>query len=439
MGILTANRSEGNRGLAPILRIGAFVLVSIAAACSSSKTLPEDADIPMVKDALRPETVIGPDVPREDFLLAKPTGLAVTDSGDIIVTDENFVKVFDAAGRPKILRGGKGRGPGQFEGARIPFLGPSGYLAVIDTLFECNTYDPDLNFVAKENILGKPELRIFSKQEDLSFRYFRSVCPLDSERKIICLFGQNLRAEGRYPVFYYLLYTHQGELSRLTEHRSKSNIKNKPAESGSSGNELLGGFHWDLLNEREIVFSATWDDRQNDGKAQFYALHVMDIETKRERKIIIPFEPLPMSPYLRELKPFYLKAQNRTLEPNADLAALLSRQEQFPTMKALRTDGDHIFIFKFNLVNEERDKKIMIAARAGEAVGDEISGRGEPYEADVISASRGRLISRARFPFIPDVIKNGRAYKIQTVGGFPAVVSGRIEAAVYGLPPRTGR
>ncbi|MGB2907330.1 MAG: hypothetical protein WBB73_09510 [Candidatus Aminicenantaceae bacterium] len=61
-----------------------------------------------------------------------------------------------------------------------------------------------------------------------------------------------------------------------------------------------------------------------------------------------------------------------------------------------------------------------------------IYARFEPYQVDIVNVSSGRLVVQAEFSCIPDVIKNGRAYRLnKRVDAFPKVECFLIDPAVY--------
>lgn len=408
-----------------------FFLFSLCLLGCAPRSQQTSMEVPVVENALTLELTIGKGEVPEDYLLADPTGLVVSDNGDIIVTDENYLKVFNPRGKPKLLLGGKGQGPGEYEGARLPTISPTGNLAVIDVLWEYNSYGPELDFIEKYNLRADPAIRNFCKNENMTFNMFQSVYFMDTGHRLIGLFGQIMSVEGKYPVFYYVLDFRNGKLRQLVKCHSTAYVKNENG-GGSSGNELLGGFHWKFLNDREIIYSATWEDREKSGTTWEYVLHVLELDTQKERELRIPYEPQEMPRYLKELRPFYVKVLNRTVQHNPDLKVLMSRQEYFPPFEALRTDGEFVYIFKYNPANARLDKMIEISQRAGEEVDEDIFAQYEPYETDVIRASSGRIVSKAKFPFIPEVIKKGKAYGIDTMDGLPKIYCGRIRPSVFG-------
>jgi hypothetical protein len=114
------------------------------------------------------------------------------------------------------------------------------------------------------------------------------------------------------------------------------------------------------------------------------------------------------------------------------LQALLDETRFLPAFQAMRTDGDLIFLFKFNILNEELERSITEAEMKGEEIPVGIYSRFGPYQVDIVSASSGQLVAEAEFSCVPDVIKDGRAYRLKTsADAFPRVECYRIDPAVY--------
>ena len=47
----------------------------------------------------------------EDYILGSPSGMAVDNFGNILVTDDYKLKIYTPEGKPKMILGGKGQGP----------------------------------------------------------------------------------------------------------------------------------------------------------------------------------------------------------------------------------------------------------------------------------------------------------------------------------------
>ena len=402
----------------------------ILAACGANGPDSREAGLPFVESALRLEVSFGDEGLSEDFLLAEPTGLAVKDNGDILVADEHHIKVYDDEGVPRERLGGQGQGPGEFQETQDAVLGPTGFLAVGNGLSQFNLYGPNNTYRARYNGSADPVLRNFIFGEDLTWSYVTRMVTLDADRRIYDVFGRNRNLSGKFPVFNYLLYSDGESLKKLVKHHSLAYVLND--RGGSTRSPYLGDFHWGLLDENRIVHAQTHQGDQGNGPGSSYDLNVLDLNDGSSVVIEVDYEPRVLPDSLRELKTQRFREINLTIEPPPALQAALNETGFFPAFQALRTDGDLVFLFKFSPLNEELEQTIEDAEREGEALAEGIYSRFEPYTVDIVSISSGRLIARAEFSCIPDVIKEGRAYRLNTrTDAFPKVECYKVNPAVY--------
>jgi hypothetical protein len=402
----------------------------ILAACGANGPDSREAGLPFVESALRLEVSFGDEGLSEDFLLAEPTGLAVKDNGDILVADEHHIKVYDDEGVPRERLGGQGQGPGEFQETQDAVLGPTGFLAVGNGLSQFNLYGPDNTYRARYNGSADPVLRNFIFGEDLTWSYVTRMVTLDEDRRIYDVFGRNRVLPGKFPDFKYLIYCDRNSLSQLVKHQSLDSVLND--RGGSTNSPYLGDFHWGLLDGNRIVHAQTHQGNKGKGPGSSYTLNVLDLNDGSGSVIEVGYEPLALPDVFRELKTQHFKRINLTVEPPPALQALLDETGFFPAFKALRTDGDIVFLFRFSPVNEELEQSIAGAEQNGEELPEGIYARFEPCKVDIVDTVAGRLITRAEFSCIPDVIKNGRAYRLNTrKDAFPKVECYRIDPAVY--------
>jgi hypothetical protein len=402
----------------------------ILASCSQSSPNSRDAVTPFVDSALRLDLSFGDDGLPEEFLLAEPRGLAVKDNGDILVADEHSLKIYDAGGRPKERLGRQGEGPGEFQGAADPLLGPTGFLSVTSGFAQFNLYWPDNTYMSRYNASADPALRDLILGEELTFSYVKRMAMLDTNRRIYALFGRNRNLPGRFPDFEYLYYSDGNSLKELIQHNSLASVLND--RGGSTSSPYLGDFHWGLLDENRIVHAHTHQGDKQNGPSSSYALNILDLDSGSSIVIDVDYEPTVLPDSLRTLMTYRNRRINLTIEPPPALQALLNETKFFPAFKVLRTEGDLVFLFRFNPVNEELERTITEAERNGEELPEGIYARFEPCTVDIVDTVAGRLITRAEFSCIPDVIKNGRAYRLNTrKDAFPKVECYRIDPAVY--------
>jgi hypothetical protein len=168
-------------------------------------------------------------------------------------------------------------------------------------------------------------------------------------------------------------------------------------------------------------------------------LSILTLADRSLSRVTIGYDPVPLPATLKKLEPLHFRDINLTIEVPRNLQDLLTKVEFFPAFKALRTDGDLIFLFRFQPMNEELDVRIEKAEREGEDIPDHIYSQYQSYTVDIVDAAAGRLAGRAVFSCIPDVIRAGRAYRLfKPTDDFPRVECYRVNPDVYGTG-RSGR
>ena len=393
-----------------------MISIFIYGNCSSGNSNDPNGGIPLYENALTLVLSFGDDNLPDDYLLAKPGGIAVKSNGDILTTDEYYVKMYDANGNPKDIFGGQGQGPGEFEAPMNPTVSPTDYVTAMNILWEFNVYAPDNSFLEKTRIGNDPKLLAHSRREELNFTMMEDIYSLDESRRVIGLFGQNMIVEGNFPVFKYILYIEPDTLVELVKYHSHGHIKQN---NGSSSIDYQGDLEWGFLSDNQIVYTETHYDKSETENGHQYFLFTLSLDDKKIENIAIEYNSIRIPGNLK-------------VTENQDKRSILNDTEFFPPFMELRTDGNMVFAFMYNIKNEENDQR----EDEEDENGDDIvvpEDEWEPYLVDVINAGTGKLVSKATFKFIPDIIKNGYAYRLLKPNDeFPTIEKYRINPAVYG-------
>jgi len=396
-----------------------FSIVFLFAACGSKENPSGSMDVPFIENALSYELSFGDDGIEDTYLLAKPSGIMVNDDGDIYITDEHHVKVYDGSGQPKEMFGGEGQGPGEFTAPMNPTIGPTGFITVMDILWEYNVYAPDHKFISKKKIKSNPFLSAHYNRNKLNFSMLTKIYSADRDARLIELFGQNMKADGIHPVFEYLLYLRLDSLIELVQYHAKNSIKNKNG-GGSNTVKYQGELLWDVLPGGRIVYTETYYDKSTDSDQPEYFLTVKSYKDLSESVISVPYILQEIPKDKKKLKPHVIESINLRIPVNRDVQAILNKTDYYPPLKIIKTDRHFIFAFLFNGNEEDEDE-------------DDMEEKQEPYYVDVIDADSGKYIAKTVFRFVPDIIKNGCAYRLVTpADAFPTVEKYRIDPAVYG-------
>jgi len=398
--------------------------------CSSDNNNGNVAEVPFFDNALTMELSFGDDdfnLP-EDYLLAKPNGLVVKDNGNILVADEYWIKEYDPEGNPVSMFGGKGQGPGEFEAPMRPTISPTGYITVMNILWEYNLYAPDNKFIKKTAIKVDPHLKKHYDRENLNFSMMEAIFSLNETERVIGLFGQDMDIDGDHPVFKYLIHETSDTLITLAKYHSMGSIKNKNG-GGSNSIDFQGDFHFGLLDNNKVVFTETYYDKEINEEGYKYILNVRSVDDETISKVKIDYQPLTIPASVKELKPYENKRINLHIPVDPTIQAILNKTEFFPPIKELKTDGSLIFVFTYNVRNEELEK---IEDENDENEDFVLGEEYKPYNVDIIDVDAGRIVARAEFKFIPDIIKNGFAYRLlRPDDAFPTVEKYKIDPRIF--------
>ena len=207
----------------------------------------------------------------DEFLLANPSGLAVRDNGDILVTDEGVVKVCDKNGKNKEIIGKKGEGPDEFLSTGVPTIGPTGLLGIIDRN-TINIYSKDNEYVDRIDLLINPNYKnLYEKSKIRMFPLYSSVI-LDDRRKLVNFSAFETSDRSQYPMFDFLVMDHSDSIIVLRKFTSKSNIEDGTTNSGIMHQ---GDLWWAVSPGEKIVYSHTAYDKSSDDGISFYTLNIL--------------------------------------------------------------------------------------------------------------------------------------------------------------------
>ena len=149
-----------------------FLASGLLIACSSDSGLDVSGTEPLT-DVLTLVLTFGDEFENaEDYLLAGPGMIAVTENNNIMVVDEQKVKVFSPTGLPQSIFGGEGQGPGEFENVYRMWLNPNGYLTVFGGRFgfTAHYFRPDRSFIERANFRSTNPYNHYLESLDLRSR-----------------------------------------------------------------------------------------------------------------------------------------------------------------------------------------------------------------------------------------------------------------------------
>ena len=354
-----------------LLALGLFV------SCSGTGSVNTGAEVPLT-DVLTLELSFGDKDLPDEFLLVNPRSLAVDGDNNILVVDENSIKVYDEKGKEKTIVGRQGQGPGEFRTAGAISVGPSGLIAVGNrNVF--NMYSGDLAFI------GTAEMVMPGTFTGPSVR----AVALSADEMVVdeAVFLEN--DDGKIYYTRNLLHKKGDSVTKIASYRYLNNLSaGGTTMSFSTGGE--GEMIWRFLQGRRVLYVHTATDvSEEDGKS-YYSLHFYSLDTEETEIVKREYIPVPLSDTIIKS---YSERQNE--DRIGQLAwEIVSSQKNNASLQNIYVDGERIFCFTRQKNNN------------GEVL------------FHIFDSTDGQFIQSAwfpefeTFPNLPSFIANGKVYRI---------------------------
>ena len=366
-----------------------------------------------LENALTLELKFGDENLPNEYLLVQPIALAVNDMGDIFVSDEKRIKVFDKAGKEKTLIGRSGQGPGEFSSNPRLWINPDGSITATNT-GGFNLYDKQYKFIEKKQTSSAQSkyMNIATSHGWMGISEEQFI-PLSNKSTLIVGSGvESLR--GKDPdillyVYTELLIEKPDTVIELGFYRDTRFYQYK-----SAGISLYfkGELLWSMESDKYLAFCHPDFDITQQNKTYQYAIHVVSLKDLNRRKITLQYSPVEIPDSVKDSHFARFKAleeMSLTLYPPKKIIDMVKDTQYYPPLQRVFADGGIVVALTF-----QRNKK-------GEFV------------ADIFDIVSGGYLRSAYFCDVPDVIKNGYAYRLYTPkDGYPVVEKYRIDPRVYG-------
>ncbi|MFC1564434.1 hypothetical protein ACFL6G_05820 [candidate division KSB1 bacterium] len=348
-----------------------------------------------------------------DYLLARPRDVVVHRNGDIIVIDEDKIKVYDKDGKPKLIRGGEGQGPGEFDvRAWKPRISGNGYLSVQDQFYGMNLYGPDYKFIKKENFWQNAVYENISDDYDIRGVIYGFIYMNDTNRVLYMEGGSKSNPDESGTT---LLGIYDGDNFNEIAKQPRQNIYIIPLvfESGSSVNvqfsfRFLGQFLWDYSTIEKLVFIDKGQDIISEDRAE-YELKIYSLADGSAGSIRHEYERIPIEDEMVEDNMNHPR-RDRMEDALEVVKSEIMAKVYNASLQQIKTDGE--FVYAFTYKKNEKDEILT----------------------DVFNVNTGEYISSAYFPIVPSFIKDGFAYLLipGSADNFPRIEKYRINPKVSG-------
>lgn len=395
------------------LSLSPLILFVVGGCTGDSGERGESADAPFT-DVITLELSFGAENVPEDYMLVDPgfRALEVNPDGDILVADENWIKVFDSSGNPKALFGGEGDGPGEFRRARDLYMNPNGYFTVFGGLFgaTANYFRPDFSYIERVNYMSHQPFRHILEAEELRADRPEAVFCLGEEERLYIIGGQDVDREKRDHRDVFLIHETTDSLYVVAHHAQTDGIIGGGMYMSALGKLLVAP-----LPGNRAVYLHTFHDSRWGPDEYAYTLTIIDLNTYERTLITHPFKPsdftwVPFNPseeYRQQNPEQWKRMQDMNVRAEKTIA---ERQFMVPVFR-LETDDQYIFAFT-STSNDSNEVQV-----------------------DVFDANAGQYVCSAYFPASLVRIRNGYLHmfnQFRAEDDYPRVEKYRIDPKVYG-------
>jgi len=392
----------------------AIIIVFFSCSKESAFRVPDQR---IIENARTFELSFGNDEKSGDFLLAEPSlhdCMGVDKEGNLMVVDENRIKVFDINGKPLKIIGRPGEGPGEFNSVDWIQVSPDGFYCVYGGLYndQIHLFKPDNSFIKKlifstsqnyNDILEKNNMRRTRRPNKTFFL---------NEGKLLYIIDAIDRDKGPWPSKTYLFYENPDTTIMITSY-PKTNII-QLAASSLYVPDNLGIFCCSLLPENRIVYIHSYVDTKISENSALYTLTILSLNNLEKSYIIHSYIPQKLKKSPMQYPNEYLKtnknAANEMKKHNEIINEVIAKRKYSASLSKILTDGDYIFAFTY----QKKDSLTVLT--------------------DVFDSRTGEYTASVYIPYDICVIKNGYAYKINNFikkNTFPLVEKYKINPAVY--------
>ena len=381
---------------------------------------------PFVKDFLSYEISFGSELfgTKDEFLLVRPVYISVNYNGDILITDEGRIKVFDKNGKGKKIIGRPGKGPGEFESQRPEtYISPEGFITVFDDVFVrggsvYNLFAPDYSLIEKKRCNNNPRLENFLrlKLSNPEYKLFVSkVFALNASEKIY-LISNTIGSDPYYSDSYYtFVYENPDTLIKLTHFKM-------PGAHLGGWDRSLGLKEWNIIPGRKLVYINTDDDIHDDITGSWYTIHIISLDDFKDTKITHRFSPVSYPEerisYLLNYKTDRTDEMGRRSEiSQREKGKKYKERKYLPSAYDMRIDLTYAFVIRYHI--------------------NKLIGSKESYELEVDSFDLNavKYIGSFNLPPTSTFISNGCVYQgTNDKEGFYILRKYKINPIVYGLP-----
>lgn len=344
-------------------------LAILLTACSGGGPDTQPGDVTL-DDPLVEEAVLTFEEVPEEYLLVRPLwqSLAVEADGDLLVVDEDYVKVYAPDGSPKERFGGPGSGPGELERVRSIWIGPKGHITLFGGGFgfTAHYFQPDYTFMERVNYMSAPPYADHLDTLGLQGQRPQVIYRLDEQRLLYVIRSVDQDRTQREHQELSLFLQEGEQVREIARYPDTSMIY---GERISLGFSYLGQLLVVPLGPDRIAYTHSAVDRDMESDPPAYIIHLLELASDEHRAIRRTYRPQPVDYEVREYSEEFQQRSPEQYRMQMEMEKkAVAYFEQHPYMVGLSdllADGQTLFAFTFTRDDSSRALVDVFDTRPG--------------------------------------------------------------------------
>lgn len=288
----------------------------------------------------------------EQFLLARPSAIAVNDANEIMVLDEEMVKVYNEDGSEKVIIGRKGQGPGEFERANIISIDHDGGFNIID-IKGINLFNNKNKYLSSTKTRENNILDATLIEFDAKVSYSSKSLSIRNGLRVSEYYGYGSTGDDRKQ-YYHLLLEKDDDLKPI------STFENKGARSGnmiSLSYSHLGKLNWSIYNDK-VYYSYPDYIRQNPEEEQLYTINIFNTKTNTSHSFKYKYNLALLPDSVKNqfdkinLSGLSSDMEKKIKDSLKKFSNEMKNEKYYAPIKDIKIDLNRLFVFTYN-TNEE--------------------------------------------------------------------------------------
>lgn len=275
----------------------------------------------------------------DEFLLARPNNICVSNNGDILVSDEKSIKVYDSSGKPKKIIGRTGQGPGEFSRDPLIFMGPEGYIMANEFFMSgVRSYytliSPDYKFIYKKRLDNNSLLKTYLDSIGVKFQNVVSIGRIYPINELETVY--EIWSSEQDNQVIRLFHEKAGSLTLLAVSKIRQGIP------GSYSN-IYGSFYSNIIDSKRVIYINDMETVFDEKNGSFYTLHIVNLDTYEDNKFNRKFIPKKID-VSEHVNGFERRSNKRSDEiKDLETKKLKEQKYYYPTV-LIHSDKNYVYV-----------------------------------------------------------------------------------------------